>query len=520
MTETPVTVDAAVVPYQGGRAAVAVARGGVRVAAVDVEVGRVVCLAHGLAGCAPCTAEQDRRIKAGVRSAERTMFRRNVEPADVDAAAVAIVDVLISHGVKDVCFEARGGSGEAALRGMMVETAIREALPAGLVVDCLTRLPARTKGGALGDACALLGYPPAKEVPPAARIAHVEHQVEPAAPEAPAVEPPGVDVAPALALRVAGVDPGTKRVAVVIGEGTAAPLRLIASKVFPVKDAKDSAEIGRLVADVLAFLSKYGVERVTVERAVFGQSKAGEGMLPAVVGSLLLSAHLGGELAGAIRAWFAQRPDITIASAPVLTCSSTEWRNAACDAAKVERKMGPKGRPIKRTRGEAYPAVRALFLGQLPGDVDTLDAAGACLWTARTAAKVERVVRAEGTKGPRASKHAKRNAVRAAERAAAGCSCEPGVRGRVVHVEGCPVKVAADAKRSGAMKGNRNRAGTGKVAPNTEPSPVTVAAPDLSPNPVMAMLTTTLSLEELTEVQAAAAEGRRLPVGTIRVPPK
>ena len=526
---------ASIIPYSRGKAAVVVQRDGVEVIAFATDVGVLSCLAHSAPDCAACMAAQG----------PGRAFRRDVRHTDAANAADALVSAM--GGADRIFCEVLPSSGENGVR-------------AGKVLGCLMGrglnpefVPlthrARSGGGALADARALLaqvthgGVRPvyvaangdattdlakvdARDLGP---IGHVEpvgechaapcdcgqEEPPPALARRVAGVDPGTDATPIVrvdlngdvtfrlkestqrevaaalefcdhvddyivgvapapdegappperARRVGGVDPGTAHVAVVVGEGDALPLKMIFTKVIPVgrlvelvtprtfrrrdgstgttthrREVTDE-DIENLIAEVLDTLAKYGVVRVAIERATHlqgGPSEFGR------VASLLRAAHVGGELAGAIRAWLA-------GVGSVVTCSSAEARRHACDAAKMplREERSAKGKRLPR---DHRAAARALYQGEVPSGTGdhAVDAAVAALWAAKSPS-TPRVPRAAGA--PRL--YLKRNAQRQAARDAAVAAGCPGCVGH--HRVPCPLAVAANARRAAAMVGNKNR---------------------------------------------------------------
>jgi hypothetical protein len=207
------------------------------------------------------------------------------------------------------------------------------------------------------------------------------------------------------------------------------------------------SDMEALLGEIVAFLHEHQVDHAAIERATHfaGADGAGVGARAAL---MLRSQHVGGEIAGTLRA----APFLT----SVRTSSSTHCRAA------LRKVYGCACRQKKHTKACMVAAVTRAFGGTLPTDDEhVVDAGVVAAARALPERKREpRAERAEGAAAPKrssAASNAARTRAKQEKRAALGCHCEG--RG---HVDGCPVKVAENAKRSAAMKGNANR--TGKTA--------------------------------------------------------
>jgi hypothetical protein len=254
--------------------------------------------------------------------------------------------------------------------------------------------------------------------------------------------------------RVAGVDPGERWIAVCVGALTgdpAAPLAYVASLQVEIertgKDQPTDEQLDAAVGKAVDFCELHGVERAVVERAVNVHRAPGKSAEEGagLAAYLLRGQYVAGMLRGALRAARREGGGPLIPGR-VESVSSVKGRNH------VRRLDG-----LAAVKGVAWqPSAHRAFGGTIPAGVGehVLDAAVCAVWATRPeeGAKGEATPRAPRELGKgRPSGAAREKAKRDAARREAGCVC-PGAR----HEKGCPIAVAANAKRAAAMAGNGN----------------------------------------------------------------
>lgn len=419
-------------------------------------------------------------VRVGKASERAVPMVREVTAEHVAGVVGAIVTLLRAREVSRVAVEAHTGTGVEAERshwiarelvaacarcGLDVEafdaTTTPHAPPvARAALDTSRALAAELAASRLAPAVL-----PSLDVGPApasaaARTLPLPH-VEPAA-ASPADDDGADELAPAApGARVAGIDPGTHYVAVAIvevaPEGSPAPLRYLASHTFPLgrmvprakpktyPDGRTSTEfhkvtrrdVERLIASVRDYLSDNGATVAVVERV--RQFRGGENA-HAVAAGLLNAQHVGGELAGALRACgtiaiVEGAPRIVLAFPRVETVSAPNWRalaRARTGAANVAGSWRP---GLRAAYGATWPWATEAAENSAAHEVDAAGVASALAPTGRKRA----ARRAPGEPAPKKDRHSKRGKARADKWAAwraAGCKC--GTRGP--HVLGCPVR--------------------------------------------------------------------------------
>ncbi len=263
---------------------------------------------------------------------------------------------------------------------------------------------------------------------------------------------------------IAGVDPGSGWVGHVIAEGTAAPLRTLLAQTLPIGErlplAKpktfqraDGTEVTVThrhqvlpshivsVADLMAAeWARLNVGVVVIESIEHGWVDASKpGAAHERVKQLIITGKVEQEIASRARAMGLR----------VETVLNTTW------AGKIA--------PRKVKDGPGVDArVRAAVLAGLSdwtGDEHAADAAGVCLWYVTPDAEAVGKVRVPGTRGllkPGGDWRARGNAKRGTKtkRVVLGCTCVDRVgngRGGGRHPKGCPVAVAAKARRTAKL---------------------------------------------------------------------
>lgn len=272
--------------------------------------------------------------------------------------------------------------------------------------------------------------------------------------------------------RVAGVDPGERWIAVTIAAGTVAPLTYVDSLVVEIERRKGEQptddDLDVAVGKVVDFCELHKAERVAVERAVKVHRRPDASPKAAAGGAayLLRAQYVAGMIRGALRA-------------------ATRTDGDALVPGKIESTSSVKGRNhVRKLAGNApaagspwAPAARQAFGGTIPDGVGehVLDAAVMAVWCVRPEEKPKAEPRPK-VKRVRDSKSSNAARTAAAQRAKedAGCTCT----GRGRPSRSCPAWDTFHAPRAK------------KAAETPAPSDVTVAA----------------------------AEGKRLPPGTVRVP--
>lgn len=258
-------------------------------------------------------------------------------------------------------------------------------------------------------------------------------------------------------LRVAGVDPGERWIAVTIGAETGtpgAPLAYVASLLVEIERAEGEQptdeQLDAAVGKAVDFCELHAVERVAVERAVNVYRAPGKSAEEGagLAAYLLRGQYVAGMLRGALRA--ARREGGgPLVPGKVESVSSVKGRNY------VRRLAGQgigKGSPWQ-------PGAHAAFGGTIPAGVGehVLDAAVAAVWATRpeevlVPARAPRAPRVPGAPRNRKGASAARDARRAAARVAIGCPCSSSR-----HTDPrCPIQIAANLKRSAKMAGNCN----------------------------------------------------------------
>jgi Holliday junction resolvasome RuvABC endonuclease subunit len=422
-------------------------------------------------------------IPVGRLEDEGGRVRRIIGPRDIAAVVARARALMGAHGARRALVEMLDGETAEAARGREIGAALlawlpgAEAVPGerGELVDRLRRLlPAEGESGdGRGDAGGSEGRDRGLEgsrqggldrgghVDVSARQDDGANQADLAASAQDGVqadrartasqEPARAD-APKLARRIAGIDPGSRHVAVTIVEGTAAPLRYVVSKTWhigrdvPLAKPKmvkrngapflrttrhevTDADVAQLLRDVGAFLAEHGADEAAVETAKFAHGNAGA--------LLLRSNAIGGEIRGWLRA----------AGLPVRSVDARGgWRPVVAKLAGMEK-------------AKQWPAAVRALVPDLPPVLPAedrehvLDSAGCAAWAALPEPVEEKPAPAPRAKGaPRKP--------RARSRRAAGCLGEVckarGQRGPQAHDPTCPVRVAALAKMAEKMKGNAN----------------------------------------------------------------
>jgi hypothetical protein len=412
---------------------------------VHIPLGRVRCLDHSREGCEVCREKPREWVDVpGGGRRERLHFARVIDDDELREAVARIASACRERGVQLVAIEAPRGESYEAEQGRRVAAALAMALDGIATVAFAEQGAAREVDARLRVLLEQdsnnIALPPLMPMPAAS--APNEAHVEPAAPATPAPVPvdAGLVLAPPGGPRVAGIDPGSRYVAITIGEGAAAPLRHVASVVIDVGrlSPKGKAykltdhDMDTLLRRVSAVLAEHHVTRAAVERVSFlsvGGSQTAKSSA-GVAAWLLRAQWVGGEIAGALRA----------AGVAVESTSSKEWRGH-----------------VRKLAGSSpwRDAVRFAFAGTMPQAVNehALDAGGVAVWAVRPRSEPrgELAARAPGEKRKRANP--KRKADQAAKRSAAGCHC-----GGRQHAPACPIAIAANEARKGKMAGNRNAA--------------------------------------------------------------
>jgi hypothetical protein len=233
--------------------------------------------------------------------------------------------------------------------------------------------------------------------------------------------------------RVAGIDPGSRWVAVAIldASGCVAGHTFDVGRVIPLEKPRvvkrrDGSErtidvrrevtdedVERLLGDIAEYLAAHGVARVAVERAA--HFHMGDGATGAQAAGLARAQWVGGEIAGMLRGQ----------GYAVSTCSSAKWRARL------------------RAKGTTWQQGLAVRLPSLPTGEHIADAAGVALTLLAppSAPKVPRAPRAKGE-----SRGREATAKRKAREGCTGCT------GRCMLP--CPRAVAANEKRRQSMRGN------------------------------------------------------------------
>ncbi len=267
------------------------------------------------------------------------------------------------------------------------------------------------------------------------------------------VSGPSLDDEPAIA----GIDPGSGYLGVVIARGAIAPLKLVAKHVYPVGERVPLARarkikrgdevviittrhsltepmVDRLANQVLEFLLKHNVKRLALEHVDSVHLDVGQlGAASSIATSLIR--------AGWVEAVIGDRA--AKAGIEVVRVAATSWRAVVAG----RRKRGGAG-------AELIPEAIARGFANWPHETDAheRDAAGLCLWLVAPApappppreprkkaeGKREREYDANATKPPSYYVRLERSRKETEEkRKAAGCTCANRRRGR--HQAGCPL---------------------------------------------------------------------------------
>lgn len=400
-------------------------------------------------------------VRVGKASERAVPMVREVTPADVAEVVGAIVALLRAREVSSVSIVASTGTGVEGDRSRWIARELRAACERCGLDVAATEAPTTTPAP---RARAVL---PSPDVGPAPASAAARTLPLPGVEPAPTSAAPSPaddedeELAPAaLGTRIAGIDPGTHHVAIAVAEvapeGSPAPLRYLASHTFPLgrmvprakpityPDGRTSTEfhkvtrrdVERLIASVRDYLSDNGATVAVVERV--RQLRGGN--VAALAAGLLNAQHVGGELAGALRACGTiaivdGAPRIVPAFSRVETLSAPNWRalaRARTGAANVAGAWRP---GLRAAYGATWPWATETAENGAEHEVDAAGVASALAPTGRKRA----ARRAPGEPAPKKDRHGKRARVRADKWAAwraAGCKC--GTRGP--HVLGCPVR--------------------------------------------------------------------------------
>lgn len=407
-----------------------------------------------------------------VERQERPISRSHEPGARIDAAA-RIVDAITS-GCERAGIEVET-CGTSWRQKTSVDR-IGDALAAGLV-DWPADMPWRAARFAGALLLATLGAGPvrrhalaAAERRELAKAAEAKRAAELAAsaeraPVAPVAPAPHAVPAPDLTLplvplgpRVAGLDPGSAHVGLVIGEGSAAPLRCLIARTIDVgervalarprtgtrpdgttyttthRHTVTAEHVDACASAVVAELVRAGVTRLAIEHADTVRMDPKHA-----------AAHSSIATAMARQAWIAGviGERARVLGIDVLRVGASTWRGAVA------------GRGQRGGDGaERIPAaIAAGYVGWTAGDEHALDAAGVVLWLVRPAEPAPRAPRAvapagvpapartrqvgDGARARSAAKERTNTAARAAERRAAGCACTS-----PRHARACPLFVA------------------------------------------------------------------------------
>lgn len=255
--------------------------------------------------------------------------------------------------------------------------------------------------------------------------------------------------------RVAGLDPGSAHVGLVIAEGERAPLRLVVARTLDVGERVERARpltgtrpdgttyvsthrhtvtaehVDAVAGAVVAELLRHGVARLVIEHAdTVRMDPRNPSAHTSIATAMARQAWVDGVIGERARA----------AGIAVERVAAVTWRGA------VAGRSGRGGAGAERIPA----AVLAGVVGWTGHDEHALDAAGLCLWAVREpepppaprvprerAPRAPRAARSStpATDGARARARAKasaKSAARAAERRAAGCECTS-----PRHVRGC-----------------------------------------------------------------------------------
>jgi hypothetical protein len=400
---------------------------------------------------------------------------------DLDAAtseAQSLATIIASEGAERLLVMAPEIGGGRVFPGPAVALAVQVSLAVAVEVVTISEADRKRHGNAASklvpkgsgsmatrDALAMVladmgpvTAPPAITVAPAVAVSgndvavsYTVHDPIVAAVLAPAPIPPPAPAAP----RVAGIDPGERWIAACVGAETgvpAAPLAYVASLVVEIertgKEQPTDEQLDVAVGKAVDFCELHGVERAVVERAVNVHRAPGKSAEEGagLAAYLLRGQYVAGMLRGALRA-ARNAAQGALIPGRVESVSSVKGRNY------VRRLQGQRtGATLEGPRPPWQPFARACFGGTIPAGVGehVLDAAVCAVWATRPEEEPKAAARPAGPGKPRPGKHAADKAKRAEARRTAGCACE----GR--HVAGCPVQVAANAKRAAKMAGNGN----------------------------------------------------------------
>lgn len=285
--------------------------------------------------------------------------------------------------------------------------------------------------------------------------------------------------------RIAGLDPGSSHVGLVIAEGERAPLRLVLARTLDVGERVARAKpltgkrpdgttyvsthrhsvtaehVDAVASAVLAELVRHGVSRLVIEHAdTVRMDPRNPSAHTSIATALARQAWVDGVIGERARA----------AGIAVERVAAVTWRGT------VAGRSGRGGAGAERIPA----AVLAGVIGWTGHDEHALDAAGLCLWAVREPepAPVPRAPRAPRERPARAStlatdgarararaKSAAASAARAAERRAAGCACTS-----PRHVRGCVLYRAMTYAKSTEDRATLSRPAAVDVPPSSSSS--------------------------------------------------
>lgn len=285
--------------------------------------------------------------------------------------------------------------------------------------------------------------------------------------------------------RVAGLDPGSSHVGLVIAEGERAPLRLVLARTLDVGERVERAKplvgkrpdgttyvsthrhsvtaehVDAVASAVLAELVRHGVSRLVIEHAdTVRMDPRNPSAHTSIATALARQAWVDGVIGERARA----------AGIAVERVAAVTWRGV------VAGRSGRGGSGAERIPA----AVLAGVIGWTGHDEHALDAAGLCLWAVREPEPVpvprapraprERSARAsspatDGARSRARARLAAKSAARAAERRAAGCVCTS-----PRHVRGCVLYRAMTYAKGSEDRATLDRPAAVDVPPSSAPS--------------------------------------------------